>query len=98
MIALRVYGYGTSDGVWARIPDVTAVQTVDGDDAILTGGWLDSNDFAEGSFWHWVNVVAGDNGDDPDAVYTLESGMHTLLIANRDDGTMLDAIVITRID
>jgi len=98
VVALRVYGYGTSDGFWARIPDATAVQTIDGADATLTDGWLDSNNFAEGSFWHWVNVVAGDDADDPDAVYTLEPGTHTLLIANRDDGTMLDAIVITKID
>jgi len=98
VVALRVYGYGTSDGFWARIPDATAVQTIDGADATLTDGWLDSNNFAEGSFWHWVNVVAGDDADDPDAVYTLEPGTYTLLIANRDDGTMLDAIVITKID
>ena len=66
LIDLRVYGYGNSDGVWTRIADATAVLTENGDDATLTDGWLDSNNFTEGSFWHWVNAVAGDNGGDPD--------------------------------
>jgi hypothetical protein len=101
LIGLRVYGYGVSDGIWTRIADATAVLTENGDDAILTDGWLDSNNWRpRGELWNWVNVVAGDNTGpaDPDAVYTLTPGMHTLEIANSDDGTMIDMIVITSVD
>jgi len=101
LIGLRVFGYGVSDGVWTRIADATAVLTENGADATLTDGWLDSNNWRpRGELWNWVNVVAGDNTGpaDPDAVYTLTPGAHTLEIANRDDGTMLDMIVITSVD
>ena len=98
LIGLRVYGYDNSDGVWIRIQGASAISTIDGDEAVLTDGWVDSNNFAEGAFWHWVNAVAGANDGDPDLVYTLEAGTYTLEIANRDDGTMIDAIRIISIE
>ncbi|MEJ2648157.1 MAG: AbfB domain-containing protein [Sedimentisphaerales bacterium] len=98
LIGLRVNGYDGSNGVWVRIQGASAIMTVDGEEASLTSGWLDSNNFDGGAFWHWVNVVADDNTDDPEVVYTLEAGTYTLEIANRDDGTMIDAIRIMSAD
>ena len=98
LIGLRVNGYDGSNGVWVRIQGASAIMTVDGEEASLTSGWLDSNNFDGGAFWHWINVVADDNTDDPEVVYTLEAGTYTLEIANRDDGTMIDAIRIMSAD
>ena len=65
---------------WFRIPGATSPQITRPD------GWINTNPMDNGDTWHW----------DEDVVeFTLSAGEHTLEIAKREDGTLLDALVIT---
>jgi hypothetical protein len=46
------------------------------------------------SQWHWDEVDSDDH-DSTVVNWTLEAGEHTLEIAKREDGALLDAILIT---
>jgi len=101
MIDLRWLGVGSSDGFWVQIPeisDASAIKTAAGADVPLVDGWLDGNNLRpRSSEWHWSYVLADDLGGDPDVQFILPAGTYTLKFANRDDGTMLDAFVITKV-
>jgi len=47
-----------------------------------------------GDDWHW-DEIHNDQQDDNVVHFTLSAGPHTLEIAKREDGTMLDAVLIT---
>jgi hypothetical protein len=44
--------------------------------------------------WGWDDVHSNDHGNET-VIWTLSAGTHTLEIAKREDGVLLDAIVIT---
>jgi len=50
-----------------------------------------------GEDWHW-DIVHSRDDDDLEVEWTLEAGTHTLQIAYRNGGPLLDAIVIRKID
>jgi len=95
--------YSNSDGYWVQIePAPEAIKTENGDDATLTdstvGQWLNDNNMRPRSTdWHWSYIHSDDNSGDPDVQFTLPAGTYTLKFANRDAGTMLDALVITKV-
>jgi hypothetical protein len=61
----------------------------------LDGGpWVDWNDIAAGSAWHWATVTDDANGDAP-VLVDLAAGTHTISVAYREDGTRLDSVLIT---
>ena len=65
---------------WFRISDATSPQITRPD------GWINTNPMDNGNAWHWdENVIE----------FTLSAGEHTLEIAKREDGTLLDAILFT---
>jgi hypothetical protein len=76
---------------WIRIPGATSQQIT------RTDGWVNTNPMDMGDTWHW-DEFHNDAQDDNVVNFTLEAGQHTLEIAKREDGTMLDAIVISKID
>ena len=86
-----------SDSFWVRIPTATSQNLEDQD---LPGtGWIrfDAIDVPRGQ-WGWDEVYSELSHDMQ--VYevmnwTLPAGTHTLEIAKREDGVLLDAIVIT---
>jgi len=57
-------------------------------------GWVRWNDIEAGADWHWDEVHSNDHSN---AIvnWTLPAGQHTLEIARREDGGLLDAILIT---
>ena len=72
------------DSFWVRIPTASSQSNED-----LAGGWIEHGvDAPDG--WAWNEV-----GDD--VIWTLAPGAHTLEIAKREAGVLLDAIVIAQV-
>ncbi len=80
------------DSFWIRIPSA-ASQTHEDPDQPGTGWVLNDIGSPEG-VWEWETVESDDHSD---AVvsWTLPAGTHTLEIAKREDGVLLDSILIT---
>jgi hypothetical protein len=95
MISLRVIITGGSNSFWVRIPTATSQTHEDPDQP--GAGWIRFNDISDGANWHWDDVHSNDHGN---AVVnlTLPAGQNTLEIARREDGALLDLIVISKID
>ncbi len=74
---------------WVRIATVTPVPVT------RTDGWIKWNSIEEGAEWHWDEVHDEDQSGNPRVEWTLPAGQHTLEIARREDGGLLDAILIT---
>jgi len=84
------------DSFWVRIPG--AADLTPGEDPDNPGtGWVRWSDPPDGDYWHWEDVFSGDH-EAQTAYWTLPAGTYTLEIARREDGALLDAIVISRID
>jgi hypothetical protein len=87
-IALRVIITGGSNSFWVRIPGATTYSP-----GTHTSGWIRFNDISDGAAWHWDEVHSSDHSNQAVSI-TLPAGQHTLEIARREDGTLLDAVVI----
>jgi len=48
--------------------------------------------------WYWADVFSGDDDQDATVLFTMDPGTYTLEIAYREDGALLDAIVISKVD
>ncbi|MHC4172534.1 MAG: discoidin domain-containing protein [Planctomycetota bacterium] len=82
-----------SDSFWVRIPGATNLTP--GEDPDNPGtGWVRFNGMDAQGGWNWDEVHSDDH-DQQVANWTLPGGTHTLEIAKREDGTWLDAILIT---
>ncbi|UCC99030.1 MAG: hypothetical protein JSW66_03920, partial [Phycisphaerales bacterium] len=81
-----------NDSFWVRIPSAT-LQTHEDPDQPGTG-WVRFNGFDAPSGWAWDEVHSDDHSQ---AVVTwvLLAGEHTLEIAKREEGVLLDAVLIT---
>jgi hypothetical protein len=90
-ILLRAQEIG-SDSFWVRIVGATS-QTHEDPDQPGTG-WVRFNGIDAPDGWNWDEVHSDDHGQ---AVvnWTLPAGAHALEIAKREDGVLLDAILIT---
>ncbi|UCE50200.1 MAG: hypothetical protein JSW47_08555, partial [Phycisphaerales bacterium] len=82
-----------SDSFWVRITTATS-QTLEDPDQPGTG-WVQFNGMDAPSGWAWDEVHSDDDPDDAVVNWTLATGEHTLEIAKREDGVLLDAILIT---
>jgi glucuronoarabinoxylan endo-1,4-beta-xylanase len=79
--------------VWGRVIDTTADDDsywVRMDDDTVWAGW---NNIVTGTNWHWDDVHNWSN-ENP-VIWQLDTGMHSLSICMREDGTLLDKIYIT---
>jgi hypothetical protein len=83
----------SGDSFWVRIPGATNLTPGEDPDQIGTG-WVRWADPSDGAEWHWEEVFSADHGGET-ANWTLPAGTYTLEIARREDGALLDAIVIT---
>ncbi len=72
---------------WVRIPGATSPQITRAD------GWVNTNPMDAGATWHWDEFHNDDQNDNV-VYFTLSAGQHRLEIAKREDGTLLDAMVI----
>jgi len=87
-ILLLVSITGGSNSFWVRIPGATYSPGTHG------SGWIRFNGISDGAEWHWDEVHSDDHGQQVVKI-TLPAGQHTLEIARREDGALLDAILIT---
>jgi hypothetical protein len=87
-ILLLVSITGGSNSFWVRIPGATYSP------GTHSSGWIKFNGISDGAEWHWDEVHSDDHGQQVVKI-TLPAGQHTLEIARREDGTLLDAILIT---
>jgi len=82
-----------SDSFWVRIP--SAINLTPGEDPDQPGsGWVRFNGMDAPDGWAWDEVHSNDH-DNVIANWILPAGEHTLEIGKREDGTLIDAIVIT---
>jgi hypothetical protein len=79
--------------IWGR-----AIAPTDSDDSFwvrIDGGtWINWNDIAPGSSWHWANVE-NDAASNAPVLANLTAGAHTISFAYREDGAKLDRVLIT---
>ncbi len=90
-VEMRIYCYGSSNGIWVDIPGAT-IQV-----ARHSSGWVRANDLDEGEYWHW-DVIHSSEADDTEVEWTMPAGTYTLIHCSREDGFLVDAIVITSVD
>ena len=88
-ISLRVSITGGSNSFWVRVPTATNY-----DPGTHTSGWIRFNDISDGAAWHWDDVHSSDHNNQVVSI-TIPAGQNTLEIARREDGALLDAILIT---
>ena len=78
--------------IWGRVQAPN-----DGDDSFWIrvdgGSAVRWNEIELGSSWHWDTVKA--EGSSTPATFSLGAGFHTVEVSYREDGTKLDALVIT---
>jgi hypothetical protein len=92
-ILMRVIAIdGEDDSCWVRITTATS-QTNEDPDQPGTG-WVRFNDMEHSNEWLWDEVHSNDH-DDAVVNWTLPAGANTLEIAKREDGLLIDAILIT---
>ena len=83
---------GEDDSCWVRITTATS-QTHEDTDQPGTG-WVRFNGIENSNEWLWDEVHSNDH-DDAIVNWTLPAGENTLEIAKREDGLMIDAVLIT---
>ena len=88
-LAIRVIITGGSNSFWLRVPGMATNTTNH------ASGWVRFNGISDGAAWHWDEVRSSDDGDSV-VDFTLSAGTHTLEIARREDGTLLDAIALMK--
>jgi len=81
-----------ADSFWVRITTATSQTHEDPDQP--GSGWVRFNGLDAPDGWAWDEVHSDDH-DRAIVNWTLAAGEHTLEIAKREDGLLLDAILIT---
>ena len=92
-MVFRTITAGDADSFWVRIPGAAMNTTP----PAANDGFVRFNSIAHSDTWIWDEVH---NDEDGSIVvqFTLDAGIHTLEVAYREDGALLDAVVITKID
>jgi hypothetical protein len=81
-----------ADSFWVRIPEAIRQSHEDPDQPET--GWVRFNGMDAPDGWAWDEVHSDDH-DDAVVTWMLPGGDHTLEIGKREDGVLLDAILIT---
>jgi len=82
----------SDDSFWVRIPGATTQTTND------ASGWVKWADPPNSNNWYWHDVFSDSDPGNPTVQFTMPAGTYTLEIAYREDGALLDVIVISKID
>ena len=91
-VSLRVVSTSGSDSFWVRMPGATT------NTANHASGWVQFSGIPQtGDDWHWEPVHSNNDGNQV-VQFTLTDGQHTLEIAPREDGTLVDAVAVVKID
>jgi len=94
-IVLRVNAATVDDdSLWVRI--VGAIHQTHEDPDQPGTGWVRCNEMTSGHGWVWNEVHSSDHSN---AIvnWTLAAGQYTLEIAKREDGALIDALLITNV-
>jgi poly(beta-D-mannuronate) lyase len=79
--------------VWARV-----IAPTTSDDSFWMrmdgGAWIRWNEVSLGSSWHWDDLRNSDAGNAV-VTFNLSAGSHTFQVGYREDGTLLDRLLIT---
>ncbi len=87
----RVVTSGDADSFWLRIPGATT-QTKNHP----ASGWVRWNGLQDGD-WHWEDVFSSDDANQT-VFFTMKSGTYTLEVAYREETSLLDALVIVKVN
>jgi len=79
------------DSFWVRVLGATTQTTNH------SSGWVRWSDPSTGADWHWEDVFSAEDGGET-VLFTMDPGTYTLEIARREDGALVDAIVISKVD
>lgn len=86
----RVMTRVDADSFWIRIRGATTQTTNH------PSGWVRWNGLQDGD-WHWEDVFSSDDSDKT-VLFTMKSGTYTLEVAYREETSLLDALVIARVN
>ena len=86
-VVMRIVATSGSDTFWVRIPTATTNTSNHASGWVLFGQPEHSDD------WQWTEVTSRDD-DSRIVEFTLPAGTHTLEVARREDGALLDAIAV----
>ncbi|NQV34879.1 MAG: hypothetical protein HQ515_19450, partial [Phycisphaeraceae bacterium] len=89
-INARVIAADAGDSFWIRLPSAILNTTP----PAANNNWVRYNGIPHGNSWHWDDIHNDEDGSIA-VHFTLTAGTHTLEIGYREDGALLDAIVIT---
>lgn len=78
----------SSDSWWVRLQGATL------NVKIHASGWIQWNNAPVAQDWAWNPIISSDDGGKT-VLFTLPAGTYTLEMAYREDGCLLDALVIT---
>jgi hypothetical protein len=93
-ITCRINIPGGSNSFWVRIQGAA----IPAETEIHSSGWVEWNGMPDTGNWYWHDVFSSDDDEDATVLFTMPAGTYTLEIGYREDGAMLDAIVISKID
>jgi hypothetical protein len=86
-VVLRIVAANGSDTFWVRIPTATT------NTSNHSSGWVLFGQPQHSDHWQWTEVT--NRNDDSQVVeFTLPVGTHTLEVARREDGALLDAVAV----
>jgi hypothetical protein len=88
-VLLRVIIIGGADSFWVRIAGAVCDPGTH-----RNTDWIRFNVIDKGENWHWDEVHSNDHANEV-VKFTVPAGEHTLEIARRDAGTLVDCILIT---
>jgi hypothetical protein len=86
----RVMTSGDADSFWLRLQGATT-QTKN-----HASGWVRWNGLQDGD-WHWEDVFSSDDGNQI-VLFTMKPGTYTLEVAYREETSLLDALMIVRVN
>ena len=81
----------SGDSFWVRIPGATTQTTNH------PSGWVRWSDPPSLSNWYWHDVFSAED-DGETVLFTMPAGTYTLEVGYREDGALMDVILISKVD
>ena len=81
----------SGDSFWLRIPGATTQTTNH------SSGWIRWSDPPNSDSWYWEDVFSAED-DGETVLFTMDPGTYTLEIGYREDGALMDTILIYKVE
>ncbi|UCC99871.1 MAG: hypothetical protein JSW66_08300, partial [Phycisphaerales bacterium] len=85
---------GGGNSFWVRIQGAT----IPAETEIHSSGWVRWDGITNLGSWFWADVFSDDDNENATVLFTMNPGTYTLEIARREDGALMDVIVISKVD